>query len=520
MQQESTIWNWKFTSSTPGRCLGMVNQECCMPHGKGIGGSTLINAMLYVRGNKADYDAWESDGCDGWNWNEALKYFKKTERNDLDSARGKFDPNVHGTEGKMNTNFELYRTKLMEDIYEAGKFEEYAWDFDYNNGSQLGVHFMQTSTRNGYREETGTRYIHDVLPRPNLMLSVDSHVTKILFDGTVATGVLYQWLGLTFKATATKEVILCAGTINSPQILILSGIGPHETLTEFEISPQVSFLPVGQNLQDHPYITAPTYILNTTEYSVSLGDINVFNKFLLIFNQPNPLHITNGMEGLIFDKMFNSPLPAGVPDIEILMSPGDVSKAGSYLRDVLCFEQSFYDKAFAGLKNNKYDTVSLAPLVLHPKTRGYVTIRDTNPFSKPVIHNYMLEDPYDRKAMLFGIRRAQKIVKSAAFAKYNPQLYRYDIPACNDFGPDSNEYWYCVMDYMTTTLYHDSGTCRMGAENDEKTVVTPDLKVKGVQKLRVVDASVIPHITSGHTASPTMMIAEKAADLIKSEHGI
>ncbi|XP_063697724.1 alcohol dehydrogenase [acceptor]-like [Culicoides brevitarsis] len=519
MAFENSLWNWEYTSSTPGRCLGMVNQECCMPHGKGLGGSSLINGMLYVRGNKADYDAWESDGCDGWNWNEALKYFKKAERNDVDPARGKFDPNVHGTEGKMNTDFAFYRTKLMEDIYEAGKSKGYACDFDYNNGSQLGVHFAQTNTHNGHREDTGSRYVRDVSLRSNLDLSVNTHVTKILFKGNKATGVLYKLLGLTFKATATKEVILCAGTINSPQLLILSGIGPQETLTKFNI-PSVKYLPVGQNLQDHPLTLAPLYSLNTTGNAVSPDDFSVLNSLLLIFNQPNPLHIPQSSEGLVFVRMNDSTLPAGVPDIELLMSSISPSKGGNYLRDAICFEQSFFDKAFAGLINLENDTISLIPMLLHPKTRGYVTIRDTNPFSKPIIRNFMLEDPYDRKAMLFGIRRTQKIIESTAFAKYNPQLYRFDIPACNNFGPNSDEYWLCVMGYITRTVYHDSGTCRMGVKNDKKTVVTPDLKVKGVQKLRVVDASVIPLVNSGHTAAPTMMIAEKAADLIKLEHGI
>ncbi|XP_063697720.1 glucose dehydrogenase [FAD, quinone]-like [Culicoides brevitarsis] len=472
--------------------------------------------MMYVRGNKADFDGW---GLNGWSWDDVLPYFMKAERNTLDPARGKFDPNVHGMEGKMNTDFALYRTKLMEDIYEAGKFKKYAWDFDYNNGSQLGVHFLQINTYNGSREDTGTRYIQDVLPRSNLYLSVNTHVTKILFNGNKATGVLYSLLGLTFKVTATKEVILSAGSFNSPQLLILSGVGPQETLTKFNI-PLVKYLPVGQNLQDHHYLIAPTYILNTTGNSFSLRNVTLFNILLQLFNQPNPLHVPHNIEGLIFDKMADSPLPAGVPDVEFMILTGDITKAGSFVRDALCFDRKFYDKAFAGLKDTENDTINFNPVLLHPKIRGNVTIRDKNSFSKPIIRNFMLKDPCDRKAMLFGIRRTQRVIESAAFAKYNPQIYRFDIPECNVFVFDCDEYWYCIMDYLTTTLYHDSGTCRMGTENDERTVVTPDLKVKGIQKLRVVDASVIPEIISGHTGSPTMMIAEKAADLIKSEHGI
>ncbi|XP_063709010.1 glucose dehydrogenase [FAD, quinone]-like [Culicoides brevitarsis] len=514
LTHESSLWNWKYTSErSDSSCLGMVNQECCIPKGKGLGGSTLINGLLYVRGNKADYDGW---GLTGWSWDDVLPYFMKAERNTLDPVKGKFNPSVHGDSGKMNTMYVNYRTKLMEDFYKAGKYEGYAWDFDYNNGSQLGVHYLQTSTRNGSREDTGTRYIEDVLPRSNLDLSVNSHVTKILFKGNKATGVLYEKQGHTFKATATKEVILSAGAYNSPQLLILSGIGPQETLKKFNI-PLVKFLPVGQNLQDHSVIMGPIYVLNTTGNSMFNDDPNTFNDYLQNFNQPNPLHIAQA-EGLFFDKMDDSPYPPGVPDVEILMFPGGGS--GSFLRDSFCFEPSFYDKAHAELSNNKNDTISLDPMLVHPKTRGYVTIRDTNPFSKPIIHINMLQDPYDRKAMLFGIRRAQKIIESPAFAKYNPQLYLYDIPACNDFGANSDEYWLCVMAYIAIPGSHDTGTCRMGAKNDKKTVVTPDLKVKNVQKLRVVDASVIPHIISGHTAAATMMIGEKAADLIKLEHGI
>ncbi|XP_063697680.1 glucose dehydrogenase [FAD, quinone]-like [Culicoides brevitarsis] len=517
MTHENSMWNWKFTSEKSDRnCLGMVNQECCMPHGKGLGGSSLINVMMYVRGHKADYDGW---GLDGWSWDDVLPYFMKAERNSLDPTRGEFDPNVHGTEGKINTAYADYRTALMEDIYEAAKCQGYAWDFDYNNGSELGVHFLQLKTRNGYREETGTRYIRSVLPRSNLNVNTDSHVTKILFDGNKATGVLYRRAGLTYKATATKEVILSAGAVNSPQLLILSGIGPQETLTKFNIPP-VKYLPVGQNLQDHPYLIAPTYILNTTGNSFSLRDVTLFNALLQVFNQPNPLHVPHNLEGLVFDKKEDSPLPEGVPDVEVMISTGDITKAGTFIRDALCFERNFYDKAFAGLVDTENDTINFLPTLLHPKTRGNLTIRDKDPMSKPLIHNSMFKDPYDRQGMIFGIRRAQRIVESDTFAKYNPQLYRHDIPECNAFEFNSDEYWNCIMDYLATSLYHDSGTCRMGLKDDERTVVTPDLKVKGVQKLRVVDASVIPEIISGHTGSPTMMIAEKAADLIKLEHGI
>ncbi|XP_063697683.1 uncharacterized protein LOC134828631 [Culicoides brevitarsis] len=520
MQPESSIWNWKFTSEqSEGNCLGMVDQKCCFPHGKLLGGTSVLNSMMHTRGNKADYDGWE---LDGWNWDEVLPYFMKAERNTLDSARGKFDPNVHGTKGKMNTNFADYRTIISEDVYKAAKKLNYAYDFDYNNGSQLGVHYLQCNTFEGKREDTGTRYIRDVLPRSNLEVSVDSHVMKILFDGNKATGVLFKRGGLTFKATATKEVILSAGAVNSPQLLILSGIGPQETLTKFDIPP-VKYLPVGQNFQDHPFILGPTYMLNTTGNSIDLGDVNLWNVLMLIFSEPNPLHIPHASEGYVFVRKENSPLPVGVPDIELIITSSDVTKSGHWQRDYFCIEPGFYDKAFGKLKSNKKDSITLAPMLLHPKTVGNVTIRDTNPFSKAVINYPMFKDPYDIEAMLFGIHEARKIIESPYFAKYNPQLFRYDIDACNHLIKDENdggtdEWWLCVLAYVQTTLHHDSGTCRMGTEEDVRTVVTPDLKVKGIQKLRVVDASVIPEVISGHTAAPTMMIAEKAAHLIKLEH--
>ncbi|XP_063697682.1 uncharacterized protein LOC134828630 [Culicoides brevitarsis] len=166
MNPESSIWNWKFTSEqSEGNCLGMVDQKCCFPHGKLLGGTSVLNSMMYVRGNKADYDGW---GLDGWSWDDVLPFFMKAERNALNPARGKFDPNVHGTEGKMNTMFLDYRTIISEDLYEAAKNLSYAWEFDHNNGSQLGVHYMQMNIRDGHREDTGTRYIRDVLPRSNL----------------------------------------------------------------------------------------------------------------------------------------------------------------------------------------------------------------------------------------------------------------------------------------------------------------------------------------------------------------
>jgi choline dehydrogenase len=465
-------YDWTFfTDPEPG--LGA--RQRYLPRGRTLGGSSSVNAMVYIRGHRADYDGWAAMGFPGWGFDDVLPYFLRAE----DNERGASE--FHGVGGPLHVaeNHSRYRTceAFIEAAIEAGL----PANEDFNGAEQDGVGWYQVTQRNGMRCSAAVAYLHPILAeRPNLTLRTDAHVAKLLMEGTRAVGVEFEP-----HATATaveeiraeREVILSAGSYQSPQILLLSGIGPAEDLILSNIPP-IHELPVGRGLADHP----AAWITCTTDQPSLLSAETMENLGLLQTEGRGPLTSNFAESG----GFFRTRDDLEAPDIQIHAIP-------------ILFPQ-------AGAGEIRIDGWAISACLLRPTSRGFVKVRSRVPTAKPrILHNYLVTDE-DRATMLAGVRRCLEIAEQPALRAVTDKML--DPPA-----GDSDAELLSFIERSTTTLYHPVGTCAMGK------VVDADLRVLGIDGLRVVDASVMPTPLRGNTNAPTIMIAERAADLIRGRAG-
>ncbi|XP_063698073.1 glucose dehydrogenase [FAD, quinone]-like [Culicoides brevitarsis] len=526
MQQRDPVFDWGYTNEVePNTCLAMEDQKCAYPRGKGLGGSSQINAMMYARGIKADFDKYVADGLTDWTYTSIMDNFKKHEQYSSAGGSGVITGSAHGSSGPVMNEFARFRTELGN-AFVAGGVSLGMTHLDYNSVNvDLGnaISYLQSNTNKGARENVGINYITNrAASRSNFNATYNSHVTKIVINPStkVATEVLFQKGSVLYRAPIVKEVILCAGVLNSPKILMLSGVGPAATLATHSI-PLIADLPVGQYMTDHVTITAPIYTTNTTGKDVNF-DVIFGATFTWLFTGGTQMCMPNGIESVAFGRVPGSTQPAGVPDYEMMFTAASyVTDDGKYQRKNHRITDAYYSQIFGNLAAMNNDTMSVACMVLHPQSVGYMTIRDNNPFSNPKLHPNMLSNPADADVLLGCIKHAKAIFNSDPMKKYAPQLYHLNIPECNAYGPDSDAYWKCTFKYLATSMYHMVGTCRLGpATGDPTTVVTQDFKVKGFPNLRVADGSILRYAISGQTAAASMMVAEKAATKIRADHGL
>ena len=336
-------------------------------------------------------------------------------------------------------------------------------------------------------------------------------VTKLLINSeNRVTGVKYYKNNRKYEVSAKKEVILSAGTINSPQILMLSGIGPAKHLKSVGITPLVN-LPVGYNLIDHVATGGLTFLVNCSTVGTRNGfPLEPFADY--IANKHGTL-TTSGCEGIAFIDTQNPNATAdGMPDMELLQLAGGISSDAVYPLNFR-IKDDIYKKMFSDIEGA--NNFMVFPMVLQPKSRGRITLKSKNPFEHPKINPNYFSDPYDMKIAIRGIRRMLELMDTNAFKKINGRLLATPLPGCEHLIFNSDPYWDCFTRHFTFTIYHHCGTCKMGHAEDKTTVVDPRLRVHKVQGLRVVDASIMPDMITGHTNGPTIMIAEKAADMIK-----
>jgi choline dehydrogenase-like flavoprotein len=450
------------------------------PRGKVLGGSSSINAMCYIRGAAENYDEWEKLGAAGWNWKSALPHFIQSENN----ARGA--SSLHGASGPLPVSDNPDPNLLSRVFVEAGTQLQLAHNPDFNGGTQAGVGLYQTTTLKGRRASTAAAYLRPVEGRPNLTRITGAMARRILFDGTRAAGVELQ-IGMGKESIiAKREVLVCGGAVNSPQLLMLSGIGPAGHLAEHKIA-SVNDLPgVGSNLQDH--------LDNIIQTKGGTGhSYGVAPRALLKAAMHIPRYLRSGR---------------GVPASTLAEAGGFVhsSKAGK-LPDI---QWHFIP---ARIENHGRTTAfgygySLHACNLYPDSRGTVRLASPHPFEAPLIDPNYLATERDLDVMLDALNWSRRILNAPAFAPYRKAELE---PGAEVTGRDG------LIDFIRSkaeTVYHPVGTCKMGAVNDELSVVTPDLKVKGVDGLRVVDASVMPRLIGGNTNAPTIMIAERAAGMI------
>jgi choline dehydrogenase len=459
-----TKFDWDFASEPEPALNG---RRVYIARGKTLGGSSAVNAMIYMRGNPMDYDGWAKEGAPGWSYQEILPYFIKSESN----QRG--DGRFHGRSGPLSVQDGRYKHPLVDRFVEAGIQAGHAHNDDFNGASQLGVGRLQFTMRDGLRWSAADAYLHPARQRPNLHVLTGVLVTRVLLEGSRAVGVTISRYGNQEETLrAEREVILSAGAYNSPQILMLSGIGPASGLKGFGIAPIVD-LPVGENLQDHPFVL-PMYLTNESTFfrAGSAEDVRLYQR-----ERRGPL-----ASGMVEAGGFLTVRPGKrVPDIELQMAPVMYSDEG--------------------LSGPTDDAFGISADLLKPTSRGKVTLRSTRPDAKPRIFLNVLTTAGDRSTIVAGVRQILHIVKQPAL----DAVRRSDLSVPR--SESDADIWEFVQQQAITDR-HPSCTCAMGR------VVDPELKVLGIEGLRVVDASVMPSITRGNLNATVIAIAEKAADLL------
>jgi len=464
--------DWAYETE-PQACL--YNRQLYWPRGKVLGGSSAINAMIYIRGHRMDYNKWRDLGATGWAWNDVLPYFKKAERREREDAEG------YGTGGFLNVADQISPNELTETFIRAAQKMGIQATSDFNNGEQDGVGYYQVTQKHGKRHSTAAAYIKPILHRSNLSIETEAHVTRILFDDKQAIGVEYVQNHQTQTVRCNAEVILCGGTINSPQLLMLSGIGNSAHLQSHGIEVIADVKGVGQNLQDHVVCG----VVHESTQPVSLANAqSILNVLRYMVTKTGPLTSNVGEGGLFWRSDPNLPKP----DVQFHFGP-----------------IHYLDHGLTKLEGHGY---ILGGLVLNPYSIGEITLKSPDPMSYPAINPNYLSDDRDLEVLLKATKFADAITTHAEFDPYRGKRIRPE----SDITSDDN--WRDFIRHNAETLYHPVGTCKMGT--DDMAVVDPDLRVIGVEGLRVVDASIMPSVPSGNTNAPVIMLAEKGADLIKA----
>ena len=476
--------NW-LLSTSPQEYLN--NRTINMPRGKVLGGTSSINGMLYVRGQAQDFDDWAQAGNTGWSFAEVLPYFKKSVQSHLDLAS--IDKGFHGLSGEMHISPPRTSYKILDRLIEAAGQCGYRTHADYNGERQDGFSYFQLAQKKGFRHSSYQAFIAPVRKRRNLRLMRKAQVAELCFhdDGRSVKGVVLDQPDGRSVIIARREVVLCAGAFGSPKILELSGIGDAERLRSIGITPRVNLPAVGEHLADH-FLTRLTWSLSTDDSlntSLSgLGFLREVTKFLL--HRKGALTMPAGIVGGFVASRLSSD---GRPDIQFHAAHASFANPAKRVFD-------------------KFPALSVGPCQLRPLSRGYTHIYSADPNMPPEIDPRYLDQEVDRLVLLEGVRIIRRImecepVRSVVNTEVRPG------PGC--VGDDE------LLDFVKqtgNTVYHPVSSCRMGPPGQSGHVVTPDLKVRDVDNLRIADASVMPSITSGNTNAPTMMIAEKAADLI------
>ncbi|KAF3426363.1 hypothetical protein E2986_06219 [Frieseomelitta varia] len=514
LQLTSIDWQYK-TESNDNYCRGMQDGRCNWPRGKVLGGSSVLNYMLYVRGNKKDYDTWEKLGNPGWSYEDVLPYFKKSEDN---RNRSYTETRYHSTGGYLTVQEPPYQTPLANAFVKGG--QEMGYEARNINGEQqAGFMIAQGTTRDGSRCSTAKAFLRPAKSRKNLHVALEAHVTKILIDPSSKTayGVEFVREGETLRVHANKEVIVSAGAVNSPQLLMLSGIGPAEHLSQHGI-PVIEDLKVGHNLQDHIGSLTPTFIVNET---VSYTESQLYNAYDIlnyaIFGK-GPLTVLGGVEtfGFVNTKYVNA--SDDYPDLGFLFLAGSLnSDNGRNLWRIIGLKREAYEAMFNELDEKGNNAWTVLPMLLRPRSKGVIKLRSDDPFDYPLIYPNYLEHPLDVATLVEGIKFLVELSETASLKRYGSEINPKPFPGCENIPVMTDEYWECVVRHYTLTVYHPSGTCKMGPSTDPEAVVDAMLRVYGVKGLRVVDASIMPNIVSGNTNAPVIMIAEKGSDIIKEE---
>ncbi len=475
--------NWAF-ETTPQ--VGLNGRRGYQPRGKALGGSSAINAMLYVRGQREDFDGWRDLGCEGWGFNDVLPYFKRAENNQRGNSEW------HGTGGPLSVAFQQSPRSVSAAWIEAAQECGIALNEDFNGPDQEGAGLHQVTQfwddqRNGERCSVAAGYLHPIMAqRPNLTVITGAHATELLWDEQRISGVAYRRGSHALQVHAKAEVVLCAGAFQSPQLMMLSGIGPAAMLQSMGIQVKNDLPGVGANLQDHLDVTLAYHSLRSDVLGIAPGAAWQLLKGIHQWRKDGTgLVATPYAEAGAFVRCAPD---AQRPDIQFHFV---VARVEDHARSL------HWGYGY-----------SCHVCVLRPHSRGSVGLQSRDPLDAPLIDPAFLSDDRDTALMVEGVKKLRTIMQAPALQAYRgKEIYTADI--------QTDAQWETYIRQRADTIYHPVGTCKMGAAYDLMAVVDPQLSVKGVAGLRVVDASVMPTLVSGNTNAATVMLAEKAADLLR-----
>ncbi|WP_446692682.1 GMC family oxidoreductase [Roseibium salinum] len=472
-----TDWMMK-TANEP----GLNGRSLVYPRGKLLGGCSSVNGMIYMRGQAADYDHWRQLGNVGWSWEDVLPYFLKSEDHHAGSTP------LHGSGGEWKVSRQRLKWDILRAVQEGAREFGIEPRDDFNDGNNEGSGFFEVNQSGGVRWNTAKGFLRPALKRANLRLITQAETKSILLDGKRAAGVAFTHKGQEMTARAQREVLLAAGAINSPKVLELSGIGDGAVLADRGIAVRHESAGVGENLQDHLQIRTVYKVHNTrtlnTMANSPIGKAMIGLQYAL--TRSGPMSMAPSQFG-----MFTRSDPSlETPDLEYHVQPLSTDKLGDPL--------------------HSFPAITVSVCNLRPESVGSTHVQSRDNALQPEIRLNYLSAEKDRDVALKSVRQARRIMTAKALAPYRPEEI---LPGP---GFDSDEDLLQKVGDIATTIFHPVGTCRMGA--DAEAVVDPQLKVRGLERLRVIDASIMPKIVSGNTASPVVMIAEKAADMIRKEH--
>ena len=470
--------NWNFSTVPQKGLNGRIGWQ---PRGKVLGGSSSVNAMIYIRGHKADYDHWADEGNPGWSYDEVLPYFRRAEHNE------RLANEFHGNAGPLNVMDLRSPNRYLQAFIDAGREAGFPITDDFNGADQEGIGPYQVTHKNGERFSAAKAYLTPNLGRKNLTVFTDAHTTRVLFEGKRATGVEFRRAGRIEQIGANHEVLMAAGALQTPQILMLSGVGPAAELVKHGIGIVHDLPGVGRNLHDHvdavQVVDAP-HLKET--FGVSLGGlVRVLKAIPQWRNQRSGMLTTNFAEAGGFVK---SQASEAIPDLQLHFVVGKLIDHG---------RKTVFGHGY-----------SAHVCVLRPQSRGSVTLASADPFAAPLIDPNFFDHPDDMQRLVRGFRLMRDVMSQPALARLGGKELARSANATSD--ADIEQFIRTYGD----TIYHPVGTCRMGSGAMD--VVGADLRIHGLEGIRVVDASMMPRIIGGNTNAPVIMVAEKASDMIKA----
>jgi len=467
-------FNWQYDTAPQ---AAMNGRRMYQPRGRTLGGSSSINAMVYMRGNATDYDRWRQLGNAGWSYEDVLPFFKKAEHNE------RISDGFHGRDGPLNVAERPYTNPLSNVFVEAAQQAGIPFNPDFNGAVQHGCGLFQVTQKKGERCSAASAYLHPAATRPNLTIFTKAQATRVLIENGRAVGVEYIRRRRRYTTRAEREVLLAGGAINSPQLLLLSGIGPAAELRAIGVPVMLDLPGVGKNLQDHlnvNIVQRVTRPITLDGKSGGLAALAVALQWMLFRTGPGTSNVAEA------GAFISSAPGAATPDIQFHFIPAQV-----------------VDHARTQLDGHG---VTLHACCLRPESRGEIRLASADPLKPPVMDPNYLASDYDLKILIEGIRRGRDILAAPAF---KPWLGEERLPGVAQRSDAELE---AFVRATAETEYHPVSTCKMG--NDPMAVVDDQLRVRGIQGLRVIDASIMPDVVSGNTNAPTIMIAEKGAEMV------